>query len=70
MCTQEQGPTWVALFVFLLTLSRPASAQQNLTWDANGAAAGTGGTGTWDTNVINLTWFNGMTFQSWNNAHF
>ncbi len=38
-------------------------AQQNLTWDANGAATGTGGTGTWDTS--SPSWFNGATFQTW-----
>ena len=46
----------------------PAHAQTNQTWDVNGAAAGTGGSGTWDTTA--LIWFNGSTFQAWNNVAF
>src|SRR5262245_61028974 len=38
----------------------------SLDWDANGAAAGTGGTGTW--NTATALWFNGVGFQAWNNA--
>ena len=52
----------------VLVLARSANAQQNLTWDTNGVAAGTGGTGTLDTTA--LIWFNGTTFQAWNNATF
>ncbi|SHL71248.1 fibronectin-binding autotransporter adhesin [Nitrosospira sp. Nsp11] len=40
-------------------------AQQNLTLDASGAAAGAGGTGSWDTS--SPSWFNGTTFQAWHN---
>ena len=52
----------------VLVLARSANAQQNLTWDTNGVAAGTGGTGILDTTA--LIWFNGTTFQAWNNATF
>ena len=45
-----------------------AQAQQNLSWDINGASAGTGGTGIW--NTTSPFWFNGATFQTWNNAAF
>ena len=41
-------------------------AQQNLTWDANGAAAGTGGSGTWNTSA--LTWRDGVTLRAWDNG--
>ena len=44
----------------------PALAQQNLNWDANGALPVSGGTGAWDT--TSAVWFNGVTFQAWNNA--
>ncbi|CAN5868604.1 hypothetical protein BH11PSE13_BH11PSE13_30310 [soil metagenome] len=44
-----------------------ASAQQNLTFDANGAGAGTGGSGSW--NTVAPTWSAGGGFQAWNNAH-
>ena len=40
----------------------------SLQWDANGAAGGSGGSGTWNTSA--LTWFNGTTYQAWNNAVF
>lgn len=46
----------------------PVYAQQDLTWDANGASAGTGGSGIWDTSSAN--WFNGTTLQAWENAGF
>ncbi|HEU5137468.1 MAG TPA: autotransporter-associated beta strand repeat-containing protein [Steroidobacteraceae bacterium] len=39
---------------------------QTLQWDANGATAGSGGTGTWDTTASR--WFNGSTYQAWNNG--
>lgn len=54
-----------ALLMAILVAS-PAYAQQNLTWDANGATAGTGGSGTW--NTTSPLWFNGTTYQAWNNA--
>ena len=38
----------------------------SLQWDANGVAPGTGGSGAW--NTASLVWFNGTTFQTWNNA--
>jgi outer membrane autotransporter protein len=41
-------------------------AQPNLTWDANGATAGTGGTGPWNTSAS--TWHDGTTFQAWDNS--
>ena len=44
----------------------PAVAQQNLNWDANGALPVSGGTGAW--NTTSPLWFNGVTFQAWNNA--
>ncbi|MEX1180228.1 MAG: autotransporter-associated beta strand repeat-containing protein, partial [Cucumibacter sp.] len=34
-------------------------------WDANGAAAGAGGAGTWNTTTA--LWFNGASFQAWSN---
>ena len=49
-----------------LVCAGPAYAQQDLTWDASGATAGGGGTGTWDT--TSPTWFNGATYQAWSNA--
>jgi fibronectin-binding autotransporter adhesin len=55
-----------ALAVVVLVGAAPSYAQQNLTWDANGATVGTGGTGTW--NTASGTWFNGVTYQAWNNA--
>src|SRR5262245_64019987 len=38
----------------------------SLQWDANGATPGSGGTGTWNTTTA--LWFNGSSFQNWNNA--
>jgi hypothetical protein len=38
----------------------------SLQWDANGAVPGTGGSGTWNTSTA--LWFNGSSFQNWNNA--
>ncbi len=38
----------------------------SLQWDANGAAPGSGGSGTWNTTTA--LWFNGSSFQNWNNA--
>ncbi|WP_159462722.1 autotransporter outer membrane beta-barrel domain-containing protein [Nitrosovibrio sp. Nv4] len=46
----------------------PVYAQQDLTWDANEAGTGTGGSGTWDTSSLN--WFNGTSFQAWKNPTF
>src|ERR1700688_448713 len=55
-----------AALLAILALARPAHAQANLTWDVNGAAAGTGGTGTWDT--TSAFWNNGTAI--WNNLNF
>src|SRR5262245_18300566 len=44
----------------------PTSGQQTLIWDANGAAAGTGVTGTWNTTLV--LWDNAGVLQAWNNA--
>lgn len=54
-----------ALIAIGLTVST-AGAQQNLTWDVNGASPGTGGTGAW--NTTSPFWFNGATFQVWSNG--
>ncbi|MCM3878652.1 MAG: autotransporter-associated beta strand repeat-containing protein, partial [Vicinamibacterales bacterium] len=56
------------LFALLVVLvfARPGFSQQTLTWDANGATAGTGGTGTWNTTLV--LWDNGGVLQTWNNA--
>lgn len=64
---------WIALrfcaaLPAIVISSFSVHAQQDLTWDANGPAAGTGGTGTW--NTTSAFWFNGTTFQAWNNATF
>ena len=50
-----------------LTLAlTPEARSASLQWDANGSAAGIGGTGTWNTS--SLTWSTGVAFQAWNNA--
>ena len=41
-------------------------AQQDKTWDANGAVAGTGGTGTWNTST--LTWRDSVGLTAWDNS--
>ena len=48
--SQRGGPAWflVAIASLLLAISTPAGAQV-LTWDPNGASAGTGGSGAWNT---------------------
>ena len=38
----------------------------DLQWSPNGVTPGGGGTGTWNTTTP--LWFNGATFQTWNNA--
>ena len=38
----------------------------SLEWSADGVTPGSGGTGTWKTTTA--LWFNGITFQNWNNA--
>lgn len=58
-------PLIVALFI--ASASAPvAVAQQNLNWDSNGALPVSGGTGAW--NTTSALWFNGATYQAWNNA--
>jgi hypothetical protein len=52
----------------LLALPSAANAQANLTWDVNGAAASTGGAGTW--NTATPIWFNGTSFVPWTNGSF
>ena len=46
--------------------SSPFARAASLQWDANGAAGGSGGSGTW--NTVSPFWFNGATYQTWNNA--
>ena len=55
------------LVLALASMAAGASAQQTLTFDANGASAGTGGSGSW--NTVAPTWSAGGGFQAWNNAH-
>lgn len=45
-----------------------AYGEQNLTWDTNDTATGTGGSGNWDTSSSN--WFNGTDSQPWQNPAF
>ena len=68
LCRHAAYVCGLALLLALSIAVSPAQAQANRTWDVNGATAGTGGTGTWDT--TSLIWFNGATFQAWNNAAF
>src|SRR5215510_1026997 len=56
------GTTAIALVVALAPGAHGAALQ----WDANGATAGSGGTGTWNTS--SALWFNGSTYQAWSNA--
>jgi fibronectin-binding autotransporter adhesin len=54
-------------FVVALTFVSGVGAKAaSLQWDANGAAPGTGGSGTWNTS--SALWFNGSIFQNWSNA--
>ena len=54
------------VFVCALGIASRADAQQTLIWDPNGATAGTGGSGTWDT--TSPIWFNGTSFLPWTNG--
>ena len=54
--------------VALSTSTAPSALAASLQWDANGPVGGSGGSGTWNTS--SLTWFNGATYQAWNNAVF
>ncbi len=58
----------LAGIVGILAAADPAAAQTNLTWDPNGAAAGTGGTGTWNTTTAR--WFNGAAHVPWSAVNF
>ena len=58
----------LAAVLFLLACGAPAFAQTNLTWDANGAAAGTGGAGTW--NTTSARWFDGAVYGPWSAVTF
>lgn len=49
-------------------LAAPLILPENLTWDANDVGAGTGGSGTWNTD--SLSWFNSTSFQAWKNSTF
>ena len=50
----------------LLALPAAVQAQQDRTWDANGAAAGTGGAGTWNTSA--LVWRDSAGLRVWDNS--
>jgi fibronectin-binding autotransporter adhesin len=55
------------VLVCLLAFASSTFAQTTQTWDPNGPAPGTGGTGTWD--VTSALWTpDGTTFVTWNNA--
>src|ERR1700754_1582123 len=56
------GTTAVALVLAVAPEARSAALQ----WAANGATAGSGGTGAWNTS--SSFWFNGSTYQTWSNA--
>jgi hypothetical protein len=60
--------TFTATSLSAPALKPPLYAQQNLTWDADDAGAGTGGSGTSDTS--SPSWFNGTSFQAWQNPTF
>ncbi|WP_025039889.1 autotransporter domain-containing protein [Nitrosospira briensis] len=57
-----------ATLLAMPALVQTAYGEQDLTWDANDAAAGTGGSGTWDTSSSN--WLNGTGSQPWQNSAF
>ncbi|MGH6792361.1 MAG: autotransporter-associated beta strand repeat-containing protein, partial [Methyloceanibacter sp.] len=40
----------------------------DLQWSPDGVTPGGGGTGNWNTTGTNVVWFNGATFQAWNNV--
>ncbi|MBB6092422.1 fibronectin-binding autotransporter adhesin [Povalibacter uvarum] len=73
--TPTRGPRTHRTLVWTLTLSAVALGSyahaQSLTWDVNGATAGTGNSATPANNVWNTTdarWFNGTTHVIWNNG--
>ncbi|MEB0174977.1 autotransporter-associated beta strand repeat-containing protein, partial [Undibacterium sp. CCC3.4] len=55
----------LALLLLTVLATVPAGAG-SLSWDANGASAGSGGSGTWDTATAN--WYDGVAWSAWNNA--
>ena len=55
-----------AMLVCLAPLQEAGAA--TVSWDPNGAATGTGGSGVWD--ATSLRWLNGTTLGAWNNALF
>ncbi len=66
--TRPMQKTIIALAAVALLAATPAFAA-NLYWDANGAVAGTGGTGEW--NLADLTWRDGGiggALQAWDNG--
>ena len=52
---QRYGARFAALVagLGLVAVWIPAAVATSYTWDVNGAASGTGGTGTWDTTTLN-----------------
>ena len=58
-------PSVIAAFVIGYASVSGATAD-SLEWSADGVTPGSGGTGTWNTSTA--LWFNGITFQNWNNA--
>ena len=49
-----------------LSFASVGATAGSLEWSADGVTPGSGGTGTWKTSTA--LWFNGITFQNWNNA--
>ena len=49
-----------------LSFASVGATAGSLEWSADGVTPGSGGTGTWKTSTA--LWFNGITFQDWNNA--
>jgi outer membrane autotransporter protein len=68
MCPLSLHIRLAATLLAIPALVQTAYGEQDLTWDANGAAAGTGGSGTWDTS--SSKWLNGTGFQPWQNSAF
>lgn len=60
------GPVVAALSLALTPLQQASAASAS--WDPNGAAAGSGGSGIWD--ATSTRWFNGTTFGVWKNGAF
>jgi fibronectin-binding autotransporter adhesin len=58
---------WAVMGGLIAAAALQHAGAATLTWDPNGAAAGSGGNGTWDTTSVQ--WFNGTTFGAWNNGN-